>query len=563
VKEDRVATVLAADPEAGTVAPEVDPGAEAVDAADRGHDITSRRSNRAGRGVAEPSISSLRARVLLDVMPPEVRFRLGVVEVADEVLDRVVREELGELRVQLGRQRLVVGEDEGRPVVAGDDVRHRERLARAGHAKERLVAHPPAEAVGEPVDGGGLVTGRLEVGDELEVGHPATVPPGLDWNNRSHDSPIRGRSTIARRACRTRRPSRPGRTKEPYHGIGMVRTLGTGFEWPGTLATRASAPRRRPCIGQHGYHGGGPSGWSLEYKDNSRRSRFIIVLGVAMALLAGGGAVLPDQPGPPAGVGGPGQLVPVVVAARSIPERHTITAGDPRRRPGSGRRRWVGDVQRSIEVARPDHRRRDPSRPADRHELIASTIQGGEFSILKPDETIAPDSPNWRAVSITVAPDLAVGGMLEVGMDVDVFLTATVAAPASAQPSGRFITDKSTKVVYQDIEILARDKDFYVIRLPEQQAEEILHLQATAAVTISMALRPSEDTRTADATKLGETTNLIISRYGLPIPQTIVVGPGGATSVDGGQSYSGYQPSPSPAPSPAHRGAAASPSPGP
>ena len=302
----------------------------------------------------------------------------------------------------------------------------------------------------------------------------------------------------------------------------------------------------------------------LEYKDNSRRSKFIIVLGVAMALIAGGGAFVMINQAQQQGSGGPGLLVPVVVAARSIPERHTITPSDlaiaqvPVDVAGSGTFSDPGKLLARITAVAIL-----PGQPIATN-LIASTAEGGQFSILKPDETIAPDSPYWRAVSITVAPDLAVGGMLESGMDVDVFLTATVAAPASAEPSGRFVTDKSTKVVYQDIEILARDKDFYIIRLPEQQAEEILHLQATAAVTVSLALRPTEDTRTADATKLGETTNLIISRYGLPVPQTIVVGPGGATSVDGGQSYSGYQPPASATPSTTpDQGAAASPSPAP
>ena len=82
--------------------------------------ITSRRSNRACVAAwRSRSISSLRRRVLLDVgvAPGQVRLGLVVVEVADEVLDRVLREELAELGVELGRERLVVGEDEGRPVV--------------------------------------------------------------------------------------------------------------------------------------------------------------------------------------------------------------------------------------------------------------------------------------------------------------------------------------------------------------------------------------------------------------------------------------------------------------
>ena len=88
--------------------------------------ITSRRSNRAWVAAwRSRSISSFRDRVLLDVRvaPGQVRLGLVVVEVADEVLDRVVREELAELGVELGGERLVVGEDERRLLVRLDGLR--------------------------------------------------------------------------------------------------------------------------------------------------------------------------------------------------------------------------------------------------------------------------------------------------------------------------------------------------------------------------------------------------------------------------------------------------------
>ena len=41
---------------------------------------------------------------------------------------------------------------------------------------------------------------------------------------------------------------------------------------------------------------------------------------------------------------------------------------------------------------------------------------------------------------------------------------------------------------------------------------------------MSMALRPDIDQRPVDASKLGETTNRIIEKYGLPIPENYPVG---------------------------------------
>ena len=86
------------------------------------------------------SRSALLGGVLLDVDVPlrDVGLRLVVVVVADEVLDRVLREQLLELLVELGGQGLVVRDDQDGPVQLGDDVGHREGLADAGHAHQGL-----------------------------------------------------------------------------------------------------------------------------------------------------------------------------------------------------------------------------------------------------------------------------------------------------------------------------------------------------------------------------------------------------------------------------------------
>ena len=88
-------------------------------------------------------------RLFLDVGvgPWDVRLRLVVVVVGDEVLDRVLREELLELRRELRRQRLVVHDHQGRALLTLDDLGHGEGLAAAGNAEQRLVLHPVPEAL--------------------------------------------------------------------------------------------------------------------------------------------------------------------------------------------------------------------------------------------------------------------------------------------------------------------------------------------------------------------------------------------------------------------------------
>ena len=109
-------------------------------------------------------------RVLLDVGVRrwDIGFGLVVVVVRDEILDRVVREELLELVVELRGEGLVRRHHERRTIQSLDHAGDREGLPAARHAEQRLVVvaalHPRAQLV----DRRGLVARRLEVRDELE-----------------------------------------------------------------------------------------------------------------------------------------------------------------------------------------------------------------------------------------------------------------------------------------------------------------------------------------------------------------------------------------------------------
>ena len=158
--------------------------------------------------------------------------------------------------------------------------------------------------------------------------------------------------------------------------------------------------------------------------------------------------------------------------------------------------------------------------------MLAGQTAGAAFSILGPTETVAPDSPAWRAVAITVPDDRAVGGLLEPGESVDVFVTSTVTIPADVAAAGKYFTDKSTKIVYQDMLILAKTSTSYILKASIPVAEEISHLQASGAAAFSLALRPAQDSRQVDTSTLGTTTTKIVARYGLPLPEWY--GPGHA-----------------------------------
>jgi len=266
----------------------------------------------------------------------------------------------------------------------------------------------------------------------------------------------------------------------------------------------------------------------MEYRDPSKRGRWIVLIGVVLALAAGGAAFfLVNQAQQQAGQGNL-QKVAVVVAARPIPARKPVEAEDL-----TVREIPLDDTNTDAIAVR---------KPEDvigrilavtvfqgqmiTQNMLASTATGGQFSILEPNETVGPTSEAWRAVSMTVPDDRAVGGLLTAGMTVDIFLSVQVNVPQDLTTAGIYYTDKATKISYQNMVILAKSGTFYVMKATLAQAEEISHLQASGNASFSMVMRPEADVRFADASKLGETTNSIIQRYGLPIPQNYPPGIG-------------------------------------
>jgi hypothetical protein len=136
-----------------------------VDAGHRGHhDHVAAFHQRGGGGEPHPLDLLVDGGVLLDVevLARNVCLGLVVVVVGDEILHRVVGEEVLELPVELGGQRLVVREHEGRELRILDELGHGEGLARPGHAPEGLEAQVVLDPLGQERNGLSLVPGRGE-----------------------------------------------------------------------------------------------------------------------------------------------------------------------------------------------------------------------------------------------------------------------------------------------------------------------------------------------------------------------------------------------------------------
>ena len=112
-------------------------------------------------------------------------------------------------------------------------------------------------------------------------------------------------------------------------------------------------------------------------------------------------------------------------------------------------------------------------------------------------------------------------------MTVDVLMSATVNVPQDLLDEGKYYTDKSTKITYQNMVILAKTGQFYVVKatLASRRGDHPSPgRRATRRSAWSCGRRPTSGT--VDASTLGETTNRLISKYGLPIPEVFPPGNG-------------------------------------
>jgi hypothetical protein len=153
--------------------------AEAVDAGDRRHDDdVPPRHERLRRAVPELLDLLVDVRLLGDVgvRLRHVRLGLVVVVVGDEVLHGVLGEEGPHLLVELGRERLVVADDERRPVQLLDGLRHDVRLADTRDPLQGDVALAGAHGPHDGVDGRPLVASGLERGLQGEGQRDSSRP---------------------------------------------------------------------------------------------------------------------------------------------------------------------------------------------------------------------------------------------------------------------------------------------------------------------------------------------------------------------------------------------------
>lgn len=268
----------------------------------------------------------------------------------------------------------------------------------------------------------------------------------------------------------------------------------------------------------------------MEFKDPSRRRRrLILLLGVLLAGLAGAAAFQLASQGAPAQAFATRK---VVVALADIPSRTTLNANHLAVRDlpvSSVPTQAVEDPTRVIGlVTGVMIFANQPITP----NLLATGSADAAFAILSAEETVAPDSPFWRAVSVMVPDDRAAGGEISPGQRVDLIANLQLQLLTYDPTTGEFTEEPSedgshsgmsTKATFADLQLLDHNEDsnIYVLKVDLHQAEEISLLQADADNTFTLALRPEEDTRPVDQTQYGETIERIIEQYRFLVPKLL------------------------------------------
>ena len=267
---------------------------------------------------------------------------------------------------------------------------------------------------------------------------------------------------------------------------------------------------------------------------SKRRARLILIVGFLLALLAAVGTFLVASGGQAAAP----TAVPttdVLVAARDIAPKTQIAAADLK-------------VVKVNSDAVPVAALKAEEQADVVGKVVTVPIQTGEFilsgkfaatgaatfTVFPPGVSagaggaLPPGTPNYRAMSITVPDQFAVGGAIQVGDLVDVLYTLNfdpgkyfppqTGGAAAATGEGSRIIDFSAKIILERVPIIARTLAVYTIRTDATTAERLAYMQASGA-QIQFLLRSPSDDRVARTE--GATFAPVYRTFLFPVPARI------------------------------------------
>ena len=250
-----------------------------------------------------------------------------------------------------------------------------------------------------------------------------------------------------------------------------------------------------------------------------RRARLVLIVGFLIAVLAGLGTFVLSS-GSKTEAPPPVPTTPVLVASHDIPSRTALTAADLKVQ------QYPTDIAPVSALSKPeDVVGKIVQVPVSAGEPILPTkfaaAGAATFTVFPLNaqpvagQPIAAGTPDYRAISITVADANAAGGAVAVGDIVDLLFTFQFDPTKFLTGTDiNRIPDFSSKVVLQNVVILARTAAVYTIRTDAQTAEKIAYL-SSAGGQLQMLLRAAQDQR--QATTTGATFGDVY-KFGIKVP---------------------------------------------
>lgn len=255
---------------------------------------------------------------------------------------------------------------------------------------------------------------------------------------------------------------------------------------------------------------------------SKRRARLVLIIGIVLALVAGAGTFFYASSATTT-TAPVIQTTPVLVAAREIPAKTALTAADLKvqefnldAKPAAALAKpedAIGKIAvQNISVGEPIL----PTKFADPKNPTFVVIPA---NFLDANGAIKSDTPNLRAMSITVSDAAAVGGAVQPGDVVDLLFTFQFdPAKFIKSPKPEQTADFSSKIILERVAILAKLGSVYTIRVDTATAERIAYLQS-AGGQLAFLLRAPKDERAAGTT--GVTFGDVQKAYGIKIPERI------------------------------------------
>ncbi|HVR87982.1 MAG TPA: Flp pilus assembly protein CpaB [Candidatus Limnocylindria bacterium] len=251
-----------------------------------------------------------------------------------------------------------------------------------------------------------------------------------------------------------------------------------------------------------------------------RRARLVLIVGVLIAILAGG-ATFVVASGSKSATPPPIETTDVLVAARDLPARTALSAADLKVQ------KYPTDIAPATALKKPeDVVGKIVQVPLTAGEPVLPTkfaaAGAATFTVFPPNkqpaagQPIEAGTPDYRAISITVADANAAGGAVQPGDIVDLLFTFQFDPTkflTGTDPNR--IPDFSAKIVLQNVPILARLASVYTIRTDAQTAEKLAYL-TSAGGQLQLLLRAGQDQRAATTT--GATFVDVYKPFGLKLP---------------------------------------------